>query len=370
MIRAIVIDDERPAIKELEFLLQAHAAIEVVGTYTNPQRALVEVQELNPQVVFLDINMPQLQGIDLASQLLDRCPLIQIVFVTAYDQYAVEAFELHALDYLLKPVGADRLAKTVQRITSKVSSSAPAVVGRALLITTFGRLSLGWSDQEPLRWRTEKTRELFAFLLHHAGREVRKEEIMDAVFPDLPPERAVHQLHNGIYYIKKALQAYGVSQEQVAIEGSYRLSLHDVLVDAMRFQALLGRARAEQEQIDLWQSAADLYQADYYRDGDWVWAEVERERLRKLHLEMALRLGTLYVQHAEIGRAEDLLLRVIRCNPYSEPAIRLLLELYLGSHRTTLAERLYREYERTLREDLDLAPPQDLRELISSSRAR
>lgn len=369
MIRAIVIDDERPAIKELEFLLRAHDVIEVVGTYTNPQRALMELPEVNPQVVFLDINMPQLQGIDLASQLLDPCPQMQVIFVTAYDQYAVEAFELHALDYLLKPVGAERLSKTVQRIVAK-APPAPSVADRHLVITTFGRFSLGWSGQEPLKWRTEKTRELFAFLLHHAGREVRKEEILDAVFPDQPLERAVHQLHNGIYYIKKALQTYGVGQEQMTIEGSYRLSLQDVLVDALRFQSLLGRAGAGQEQIALWQSAEELYVADYYRDGDWAWAEAERERLGKLHLEMALRLGAFYLKGGDISRAEDLLLRVVRDNPYSDRAVRLLLELYLGSNRMTLAERLYRDYERTLAEDLSLAPPRDLRELMAISRAR
>lgn len=370
MINAILIDDERLAIKELEFLLGAHSDMRVVGTYTDPQRALAEVQEINPQVVFLDINMPQLQGVDLASLLLERCPQIEIVFVTAHDQYAVDAFELHALDYLLKPVGAERLSRTVQRLAAKLRPAATAAADRRLAITTFGRLSLSWSGQEPLRWRTEKTRELFAFLLQHAGREVRKEEIMDAVFPSLPPERAAHQLHNGIYYIKKALQAYGVSQAQIAIEGSYRLRLHDVLVDALRFQELLERAGAGKEQLALWQSADELYAADYYHDGDWAWAEAERERLRKLHLELALQLGSLYLQQAEAVRAEDLLLRVIRDNPYAERAVRLLLEVYLASNRTTLAERLYREYERTLREDLDLAPPRDLRELLSAERRR
>lgn len=369
MISAIVIDDERPAIKELEFLLREHVAIRVVGTFTNPQRALDELPALNPQVAFLDINMPQLPGIDLASQLLDRCPLLQIVFVTAYDQYAVEAFELHALDYLLKPVGAERLSKTVQRIVDRTQSATPAA-GRTLAITTFGRFSLGWSGQEALRWRSEKTRELFAFLLQCAGREVRKEEIMDAVFPDLLSERAVHQLHNGIYYIKKALQAYGVSQQQVAIEGSYRLSLRDVWVDARRFQELLDSPAAGEEQTALWQRAEELYAADYCLDGDWAWAEAERERLRKLHQEMALRLGACYLQAAQHEQAEDLLLRLVRENPYSERAVRLLLDLYLGSNRAAQAERLYREFERTLREDLDLAPPRDLRELLAASRFR
>lgn len=119
MIKLILIDDEKPALKEFEYLLKDNKFIEIVGMYTNPLKAIDEISELKPEVAFLDINMPQMKGIDAASKLLEICPNLDIVFVTAYDEYAIEAFELYAMDYLLKPISQKRFNITLERIIDK-----------------------------------------------------------------------------------------------------------------------------------------------------------------------------------------------------------------------------------------------------------
>jgi two-component system LytT family response regulator len=119
MIKLILIDDEKPALKEFEYLLKDNKLIEIVGMYTNPLKAIDEISELKPEVAFLDINMPQMKGIDAASKLLEICPNLDIVFVTAYDEYAIEAFELYAMDYLLKPISQKRFNITLERIIDK-----------------------------------------------------------------------------------------------------------------------------------------------------------------------------------------------------------------------------------------------------------
>lgn len=366
LIRAVLIDDERPAIREMEYLLQANAAIEVVGTFTNPLQALQEMEFLSPQVVFLDINMPQLQGIDVASRLLDLCPQTNIIFVTAHDQYAVEAFELHALDYLLKPILEQRFNKTLQRIVARVNQQFPPETAGSLTVTTFGRFSVGWTGEEPIRWRTEKTRELFAFLLHNAGREVRKEEILEAVFSGMDPDKAVHQLHNGIYYIKKTLQTYGVSRNQASVSGSYRLSLSGVKVDCLCFQELLCLLATDGKRLEWLQTAEAIYTADYFFDSDWAWAEARREKLRQQYLEVALSLSELCVQSDDMQRAEGVLLKAYGSNPYSERVIKLLLSLYLNSNRTVLAHKHYRIYAQALESDLGIRPSVELRRLMAS----
>jgi len=109
----LVIDDERLARKDLISLLHAHDRITVVGEADDVPSAVRAIERLNPDVIFLDIQMPGDSGFDL----LEKTEVeAQIIFVTAYDEYAIRAFEVNALDYLLKPVNPDRLAKALEKL--------------------------------------------------------------------------------------------------------------------------------------------------------------------------------------------------------------------------------------------------------------
>jgi len=112
-LKALIVDDEPLACRELRRLLAAFPSVRVVGEAANIDEARARIEELSPEVVFLDIQMPGGTGFDLLAQL-DRVP--RIVFTTAYDHYAVKAFEVNALDYLLKPIEPERLAAAVRKI--------------------------------------------------------------------------------------------------------------------------------------------------------------------------------------------------------------------------------------------------------------
>jgi DNA-binding LytR/AlgR family response regulator len=124
-LRALVADDEEPALAELVYLLQRDERIGPIQTASNGPDALKLLQGTDFDVVFCDIKMPGLDGIDLARVLSKFVKPPQIVFVTAYDEHAVQAFELRATDYVMKPVRAERLAEAVRRV---VNAGAPLVV--------------------------------------------------------------------------------------------------------------------------------------------------------------------------------------------------------------------------------------------------
>lgn len=133
--RALVVDDEPLARRELRRLLGAIVGIEVVGEAGNIDEARERIERLAPDVVFLDIQMPGGSGFDLLAQL-DRVP--RVIFTTAYDQYAVKAFEVNALDYLLKPVEPERLAAALRKL--QFVPSAPGITaGDAPLEQLFVR---------------------------------------------------------------------------------------------------------------------------------------------------------------------------------------------------------------------------------------
>jgi len=119
MLRTILVDDERPALKALEHLLKLCPDIEIVGAFTDVYEALQLLRNNNAQLLFLDIDMPQQNGIEVAKKVLAETGDIDIVFVTAYNHFAVDAFEVNATDYILKPVSQKRLEKTLKRIIQK-----------------------------------------------------------------------------------------------------------------------------------------------------------------------------------------------------------------------------------------------------------
>lgn len=135
--RALIIDDERLARKELMKLLEEHPSIEIVGEAANADEANTLINELNPDLLFLDIQMPGKTGFQLLEEL-DSVPLV--VFTTAYDEFALKAFEVNALDYLLKPIQAERLSETILKIAEKERAKAAAVRGE-------GEKKLGLNDQ-------------------------------------------------------------------------------------------------------------------------------------------------------------------------------------------------------------------------------
>jgi two-component system LytT family response regulator len=135
--KALIVDDERLARKELMKLLEEHPIVEVVGEATHAEEAVQMVNDLNPDLLFLDIQMPGKTGFQLL-EMLDAVPLV--VFTTAYDEFALKAFEVNALDYLLKPIQPERLAETILKISEKEKAKVVAATG-------VGEKKLGLNDQ-------------------------------------------------------------------------------------------------------------------------------------------------------------------------------------------------------------------------------
>lgn len=125
-LKALIVDDEYPARQELRYALSGFDNVEIVGEATNAQEAMALIRALDYQVLFLDISMPGMNGLDLgaAIQELPRRPYI--IFVTAYDEYAVSAFEVNAVDYILKPVEPKRLKKALDKVIKLTQEGAPA----------------------------------------------------------------------------------------------------------------------------------------------------------------------------------------------------------------------------------------------------
>ncbi len=117
-IKSIIIDDERLARNELKKLLQSHSEIEVIEEAANVDEGIEKIEQFNPELIFLDIQMPGKTGFDLLAEV-EKAP--KVIFTTAYDEYAIKAFEVNALDYLLKPIEPKRLADAIHKLQDELT---------------------------------------------------------------------------------------------------------------------------------------------------------------------------------------------------------------------------------------------------------
>ena len=154
MFKCVIAEDEELLRNELSKLLaQAWPQLQIVAECEDGGSALEAIAEHQPEVAFLDIRMPGLTGLEVAAAASEASPVTQVVFVTAYDQYAIDAFDKGAVDYLLKPISPGRLASTVQRLQARLAQGAPDAEALAALIRQLGaRLPAG--PAEPLVWIT------------------------------------------------------------------------------------------------------------------------------------------------------------------------------------------------------------------------
>jgi two-component system LytT family response regulator/two-component system response regulator LytT len=166
-LRTVLVDDEQLARDELGYLLGRLGSVEVVGQAGNGLEALATIDRVQPDIVFLDVQMPGLTGFEVARRMLDAGTLSQIIFVTAYDEHAIEAFEVNAVDYLLKPVDPARLEVALQRARRRISFERQMIDG------TGGRAVPGVAQRRPAGVSTEQLETIVQLVTERQSRRER-----------------------------------------------------------------------------------------------------------------------------------------------------------------------------------------------------
>ena len=374
MLRAVIVDDEQPAIDLLRILLEDTGSVQCVGEYCKPSEAANNIAVLKPDIVFLDVQMPGISGVELAGYILDQSIDTNIVFVTAYSEYAVQAFELNAVDYLLKPALPNNVARAVERVLKlkRLSlNSSPNSNGElaGAQIHCFGKLEVRQSPEGSLiKWRTAKVEELFAFLLYHCEIIVPKGKIIDSLWPESEPEIADTNLHTSVYKMKKIIKENGLDISVKFINGGYVMQLGpDVNYDVISFNGFVAKdTTLTQDSVSEFEKMAELYQGGYLGSKGYLWSMAERARLERYYAELAKQLARYYVGLAQFVKAEQILLRSIGYQPYDEDAYEQLLKVCsLHGDRHAII-KYYEGIQDTLQRELGIEPRPSLKRLYES----
>lgn len=354
--RAILVDDERLSLHYFGNLLTTFKEIHLIGSYSNSLEGLAQIIEQKPDVVFLDIEMPEMNGIELAEQLERHSLQTKIVFVTAFNEYAVQAFELNAIDYLVKPVQKERLHKTIHRLQQRmIQLPQQQTDNEHQTVCLFQTLRFKKANGEELvaKWRTTKVRNIFLFLLHNRGTIVRKDLLLELLWPETEPAKGFVQLYSSIYQVRKTLSTLNSDIEIVNHEDGYMLDCHSTQIDVDLWEeGIENLPIVSASTISAHQQLLSLYKGDYLEEFSFIWATSEKERLRMLWMQHLSKIATYYEQRRLYDELILLYLRVQEIDPYTEQHYFSLMQYYkkVGDYRSmemqyvNLQKMMQREY--------------------------
>lgn len=323
MFRVMIVEDEIHILNYMKKKLSEYEIFKVEATFSSPEEALSSFEAIQPDVVFLDIEMPRINGIDLARRLLDKKYDLQIVFTTAYGQYALEAFEVEAIDYLMKPIVSDDILRVIKRLKKVIDIKSShkiteGKVGEPKVVDTnkkvvesiccFGNFHLVDCNGQLVKWPTRKAEELFAYFLINQRKYISKWELLELFWDDMDEERGLHNLYNTIYRIKQVLKNLYKSPTIRKINDGYILESEEVLSDLDKFYMIMGNLKAiNGDSIEEVLSIYFSYTTPLFGSRDYFWSIPTQEYLARLYAKLCEQLLSYFREVNDFERAEEVI---------------------------------------------------------------
>ena len=239
--RIFAIDDEPGVLETLHEAIETAAPEAEISDFRRGQAALDAVTEqgIFPDVVFSDIRMPDMNGLQLASEFKKAAPDARIIFVTAYSDYALEAWQSHVQGFLMKPVTAEDIRDTLDRLRLSQAHDP----SDPLRVRCFGYFEVFWK-KEPLVFKRKKTKELFAALVLRNGAACSAEELISLLYENTDPEemrKAKQNLRNLIFDLTETMNRIG--QQEVLLRRGSSIAVRPDLLDCDYYRMLKGEKR-------------------------------------------------------------------------------------------------------------------------------
>lgn len=363
-VRIVIVDNEKRSLNRLKNILEKSnvPGVDIVGEYTNSLEVIAQLQTMQPDVVFLDIVMPDMDGLTLGKMVRKLLPNIEIVFTSDFDKYAVNAFDLEAIDYLLKPVQKVRLNKTLQRIIKKNQPNTTMqkmiqLLGDLKVVMPNGNLQI-------MKWRTSKAKELFAYMLTHRNELIHRDFILKQFWPEIEKDKASNQLYTVIHTIRQTLEKYGLDGVEIfnpALNSGYKLLIEDVVIDVEQWQTQLkSLPPLEQGTIKMHEHVFQTYTGDYLGNNDYLWSGKERERLRRLWLNHAKQLSEYYIKNENYLAAVKVKEKIQSFFPDEEESYFTLMKLYDLLTNTAAVEEQYWLLKKVLKEHIEVEQSEEI----------
>lgn len=366
MLRIIAVDDERKALDRFKQILEKDKRVEVLGTFTTAHDALEFIKRNTVDIVFLDIEMPLMSGLELGEILTRENPDIQVVFITAHDQYALDAFQVHATGYLLKPLNKEDVGKQIDHIIRKLNVNKDIQNSDTFMVKCFGHFVCYPYDNEEeiLRWRTSKTEELFALLIHYQGKPMSKEIIIDTLWPELEYRNAANNFRVTCTYLRNAFTQRGIKDILLRERDNYRINLKRLRCDALDFAEIANQFFSQGLKIDDMRQAGRLYKGAYMENKAYDWLLEARAWFFKAFIKLQNQIADICLIEKKYQEACEAMESILEREPLSEEAVKRLVSIKYEMGDTVSSIGIYGRYKKKLYEEMGIQPSISIQELF------
>ncbi len=366
MLKVIAVDDERKALDRFERIIEKDERVQVIGTFTTAQDAFEVIKNQSVDIAFLDIEMPLMRGLELGDKLTKENPNIEVVFITAHDQYALDAFQIHATGYLLKPLDKAEVKKQIDYIVRKLGRGTHEVKSNVFMVRCFGQFICCpcGNEEDILRWRTSKTEELFALLIHYQGKPMSKEIIMDALWPELNSKSAANNFRVTCTYLRNTFAQRGIKDILLRERDNYMINLKRVSCDALDFTHIANKYLFEGMITDDMEQISRLYKGAYMENKAYDWLLEARAWFYKTFEKIQNSLADIYLKEKKYKAACDAIESIIEREALSEEAVKRLIYIKQQMGDTVSSIGIYEKYKERLNKEMGIQPSLSMQELF------
>ncbi|WP_183192251.1 response regulator [Brevibacillus fluminis] len=365
--KVILVDDEPVMHLILRKMLGKLPDVHVAGAFTDTGSAAAFLREhADVGLAFVDLSMPGESGLAFAARMEVADPALQIVFVTSHKEFALEAYDLSVMDYLVKPVSQERLQKAVNRAQTNrrvLHPAAPTAVptesGR-IVVTMLGDVVVS-NDVGRVKWISRRCAELFAYLLLGRGKRIPRSMLLTDMFGGMNESNAANYLNTTVYQLRKSLEAIGIRDVVRSENDGYALALKDAVIDYIEFEKQVDNLLTmESRNVESALQIERLYTGDLFGDKAYVWAIHETERYVEMYTAFVKRLIEVLVSLRDTASASKLLIKLNERNPLDESVLRQRMTICEMTGDKKGLKALYTHYVQLLNRELGIRPSEEL----------
>ncbi|MZK53527.1 response regulator [Clostridium beijerinckii] len=369
MLNAVIVDDEVHVLNLLKMFLQKTGQVNVMQTFTDPVEVLRNMTNLKPDVVFLDIEMPEINGLELANNIMEQNDEVMVVFVTGYNKYALEAFQVNALDYILKPVNQNRIEKCISKLNKFKSPRSEKKITIEKKIFCFGDFEV-YGSNGLIKWPTRKVEEMLAYFIINRDCNIGRWELGEILWPGREPEKIKTSVHTSLFRLRKTIKENNIPIKILSKTGGngvYRCELEELYCDLIEFEnSKVENATINKNNINEFEKICSLYKDDLFLKKYYGWCENEKEYLERKYINILKSIALFYIQEGVYKKATDKLMIIKKRLPFDEEIHQMILRIYGKQKNRALLIQYHEEFKIRLLKEMGIKPNKETDKLFKS----
>lgn len=363
--KILLVDDEPVMLLAMKRMLSNIDGVEVVGSFKQAEEAFTFLCKHDVDLAFLDIQIGTDDGLELARQLRLQHVDIDIVFTTSHMDYAMPAYDVYPLDYMVKPISKQRLLQTINRAANKRYGTT-TVSNHRLKVQALGCFEVSSTHIGAVKWISKKSKELFAYLLLSRGGNVAKSKVIDHIFPNMPLKNAETYLNTAVYQLRKALSVHNFKEIVISGQEKYRLDLNHVDVDFIQFEqgvALLSKITSDNESFAI--ALEKQFVGELFENQPFAWSDTERESMNILYMSYAKELISWLLAGGKYSEALQIVRRLHAHDAFDEETNQLLLHIFGAMGDKPSLHAHYNQYVQMMKQELGFQPSLAMQQLYN-----